>query len=236
MQECFELLIKLDNPSLEYEKWVKRGNDDIPVMLRQLIGVNMKDTQGFTSDVVPIYRHNQAVIDFFLSKVVFPRDAKEFPSKLGTSGWDLVEQKANFTTGFSGTNDNSDLLPLSITQSDPVNQLQTNAQVLGYLLQPENDRYICTQGADGQQCSAKEFLASLTRTAELKEVRVLLDVGAQVTLSCYELSNTLTAASDAGNDEPSIDQALVIIKTRYCSRRIFRRCGQLISSQSGWRG
>ncbi|KAF8962069.1 hypothetical protein BDZ97DRAFT_1759482 [Flammula alnicola] len=178
VQECFELLIKLDNPPLEYEKWVKRGRRSIPDFLRQLIGVNTKDMQTFKSDVVPIFKHNQAVIDFFLSQVVFPKDAKEFPSKLGTSGWDLAEHKANFTTGFSGTNDNCDLLPTSITQIERDNQIQTNAQVLWYLLRPENDRYICTQGADGQSRSAMEFLEFLVR--EPKEVRVLLDVGAQM--------------------------------------------------------
>jgi hypothetical protein len=140
--------------------------------------VNTKDVQKFTNEIIPIFQHNQATIDFFLSQVVFPKDAKEFPSKLGTSGWDLVQRKAHFTTGFSGTNDNSDLLPTSITPSDPVNQLRTNAQVLWYLLQPENDRYVCAQSADGQPYSSIEFLEFLVQEPE--EVRVLLDVGAQV--------------------------------------------------------
>ena len=178
VRECFDLLNKLDNPPLEYEKWVKRGGGDVPMLLRRLIGVNTKDVQKFTNYIVPIFQHNQAAIDFFLSQVVFPKDAKEFPYKLGTSGWDLVERKANFTTGFSGTNDNSDLLPTSIALNDPINQLRTNAQVLWYLLRPENNRYVCTQGADGQPCSAIEFLDFLVREPE--EVRVLLDVGAQV--------------------------------------------------------
>lgn len=182
VRECFELLRKLDNPPLEYEKWVKRGGRTIPVFLRQLIGVNTKDLQTFTNDVIPIFQRNQAVIDFFLSQVVFPKEAKEFPSKLGTSGWDLAEHKVNFTTGFSGTNDNSDLLPTSITQRDPVNQLQTNAQVLGHLLRSENARYIRANGANGQPCSVKEFLEILIR--EQQEIRVLLDVGAQVCLYC----------------------------------------------------
>lgn len=177
VRECFALLIKLDNPPLEYEKWVKRGGGAVPGWLRHLIGVNTKDVQKFTNDIVPIFQYNQATIDFYLSQVVFPKNAKEFPSKLGTSGWDLVAHKDHFTTGFSGTNDNSDLLPTSITPSDPVNQLRTNAQVLWYLLQPENDRYVCTRGADGQPSSAIEFLEFLVR--EPKEVRVLLDVGAQ---------------------------------------------------------
>jgi hypothetical protein len=180
MRECFDLLFKLDNPNLEYENWVKRGGRDIPESFCQLIGVNTKDVQTFTNDVVPIFQYNQATINFFLSQVVFPKEAKEFLFKLGTSGWDLAQRKAHFTTGFSGTNDNSDLLPTSISQSDPVNQLRLNAQVLGYLLQPENDSYICTRpsGTDGQPCSVKEFLQLLVR--EQKELRVLLDVGAQV--------------------------------------------------------
>ena len=184
VRECFDLLFKLDNPTQEYENWVKRGGGDITGSFCHLIGVNTKDVQTFTQDVVPVFQHNQAIINFFLSQVVFPKEAKEFLSKLGTSGWDLAKDKANFTTGFSGTNDNSDLLPMSISQGDPVNQLRMNAQVLGYLLRPENDRYICTQDANGQPCSVKAFLKLLVD--EPKEIRVLLDVGAQVSLYCSE--------------------------------------------------
>lgn len=183
VRECFELVSKLDNPSLEYEGWVRRGGENVPVIIRRLIGVNMKDADTFTRDVIPIFQHNKAVIDFYLSRIVFPKEAKEFPSKLGTSGWDLAETKANLTTGFSGTNDNADLLPTSITQSDPVNQLRTNAQVLEYLLRPENNRYLCTHGKTGQPCSAAELLDILVR--EPKEIRVLLDIGAQVRPSAF---------------------------------------------------
>ncbi|KAF8154797.1 hypothetical protein B0H34DRAFT_799544 [Crassisporium funariophilum] len=185
VRDSFVLLLKLDNPSLEYEKWVRRGGEGIPELLRHLMGVNMKDVKAFTKVVIPIFQYNKAVIDFFLSRVVFPKEAKEFPSKLGTSGWDLAEKKPkdNFTTGFSGTNDHSDLLPISITQSDPVNQLRTNAQVLDYLLRPENDKYICAQGGNGQPCTVKEILELLVQGP--KEIRVLLDVGAQM----LELTN-----------------------------------------------
>jgi hypothetical protein len=167
--------MKLDNPSQEYEKWVKRGDSDIPQELKDFIGVNMKDEQNFVDIIVPVFRHNQAVIDFFLSQVVFPKEAKEFPEKLGSSSWDLAEKKVNPTTGFSGTNDNSDLLPTSITQSDPVDQLSTNAQVLEYLLRTENQEYTCMMDENGQPCLVNEFLGSLP-----KKIRVLLDVGAQV--------------------------------------------------------
>ena len=117
------------------------------------------------------------MIDFFLSSVVFPKQAKEYPQKVSTSGWDLARTKTLVTTGFSGTNDNHYLLPTSIKQQDPVHQLKTNAQVLMYLLQSENDHYLCMHSHD-KPCSAQEFLEILVHQ-EL-EIRVLLDVGAQM--------------------------------------------------------
>lgn len=140
MQETFERLFKQDNPALEYSRWVAIGGANIPDTLRQLIGLNTKDVQTFANDIAPVFRRNQAAVDFYLAHVVFPKDAKEFPARLGTCGWDLAEQKTNWTTGFSGTNDNRDLLPTSITQNDLKGQRLTNARVLNYLMQPENQR------------------------------------------------------------------------------------------------
>ncbi|KEP48081.1 putative kinase-(PK-like) protein [Rhizoctonia solani 123E] len=174
---CFELLYKLDNPSLEYEQWVQRNNTT-PDDLRQLNGVNIKDRQQFTERLVPTFSRNSGTVDFFLYSVVFPKEAKEFPEKLSTSGWDLAERKANVTTGFSGTNDNRYLLPTSISQADPVKQLSTNALVLTYLLQPENNFYLCMRDGDGNSLTTEGFLKLLV--TQTPEVRVLLDVGAQM--------------------------------------------------------
>ena len=175
--QCFDLLIKLDNPDMEYDQWVEFG-EGIPTALRQISGVNMNDDTQVEEHLVPLFSRNTKTIDFFLSHVVFPREAKEFRSKLSTSAWDLVEDKSNVTTGFSGTNDNRYLLPTSMTQEDPVGQLSTNALVLQYLLQPENDHYECTEGINGERESARDFLQRLVRHEP--EIRVLLDVGAQM--------------------------------------------------------
>jgi hypothetical protein len=178
LDTCFELLYKLDNPVLEYEQWV-RQNKDIPPQLHQLSGVNLKDRRQFIQALVPAFSRNSAVVNFFLSSIVFPKEAKVFPYKLSTSGWDLADDvKFHVTTGFSGTKDNQYLLPTSITQADPVKQSSTNALVLTYLLQPENNYYLCTRGANGETCSAKEFLELVVK--QEPEIRVLLDVGAQM--------------------------------------------------------
>ncbi|KAI9432103.1 hypothetical protein H4582DRAFT_1821614 [Lactarius indigo] len=176
--QCFGLLNKLDNPNMEYDQWVKYGQD-IPNSLRQINGVNTDDNAQVDEHLVPLFSRNTRIIDFYLSQVVFPRAAKEFPHKLSTSAWDLVvEDKSNVITGFSGTNDNRYLLPTSITQEDPVSQLSTNALVLQYLLQPENSHYECTEGDNGERESAEAFLQRLVR--QDPAIRVLLDVGAQM--------------------------------------------------------
>lgn len=52
-----------------------------------------------------------------------------------------------------------------------------------YLLQPENSRYLCTAWDHARPRSAGEFLELLV--IETPEARVLLDVGAQVSLFSY---------------------------------------------------
>jgi hypothetical protein len=126
---CFDLLAKLDNPAMEYDHWVEFGQN-IPSELRQLNNVNLEVGTQVDGFLVPLLSRNKGVVDFYLSRVVFPRAAREFPWKLPTSSWDLVEHKTNITTGFSGTNDSRYLLPTSITQEDPDSVLGTNALVL----------------------------------------------------------------------------------------------------------
>jgi len=183
---CFDLLAKLDNPEMEYDHWVDLGQD-LPEELRQLSGVNTEDKAQVDEFLVPLFSRNKGVVDFYLSQVVFPRAAREFPSKLPTSAWDLVEAKKNLTTGFSGTNDNRYLLPTSIAQEDPDFVLGTNALVLRHLLLPENDHYECTEGDNGERESATAFLERLV--SKNPEIRVLLDVGAQM----LELQNEALA-------------------------------------------
>jgi len=180
------LLAKLDNPEMEYDHWVELGQD-LPEELRHLNGVNTEDKAQVDEFLVPLFSRNKGVVDFYLSQVVFPRAAREFPSKLPTSAWDLVEHKKGSTTGFSGTNDNRYLLPTSIAQEDPDFVLGTNALVLRHLLLPENDHYECTEGDNGERESATAFLERLVKKDP--EIRVLLDVGAQM----LELQNEALA-------------------------------------------
>ncbi|KAK0198062.1 hypothetical protein F5146DRAFT_1018044 [Armillaria mellea] len=170
---CFDLLFKEDDPNVEYSSWIK-NNKQIPQQLQHINGVNIKDAEQRSCCLRPFFYHNCAVVNFFLSHVVFPKYAKEFPQKISTSGWDIAATRSKYTTGFSGTNDNHHLLPLSIQQYDPVEQQSTNAKVLDCLLRPENNHYQCT----GSSLATTEFLKLLVD--QVPEIRVLLDVGAQM--------------------------------------------------------
>ncbi|KAG2133788.1 uncharacterized protein EDB93DRAFT_1232709 [Suillus bovinus] len=169
---CFELLLKQDNPTHEYESWVL-ALQSVPESLCQLSGINTESAEQLLV-LQQLFEFNKAVIDFYLSRVVFPKEAKAFPSKLTCSGWDLAQEKRHITTGFSGTNDNRYLLPSSMVQHDLDYQRSTNARVLAFLLRPENNCY--RPIPSGQK--VQQFIDTLI--AQTPEVRVLLDVGAQM--------------------------------------------------------
>jgi hypothetical protein len=178
VSHCFSRLFKLSNPAEQYKEWTRIiPPDHLPKSICESIGINTEDIEQHERTLVPLFRHNRCMIDFYLSDFVFPKAAKEFPNKLPTSGWDLAEPRNHCTTGFSGTNDNRYLLPLSIQQVDPVAQGGTNALVLMHLLHPTNNHYLCISNANHEPLPGKEFVKLINKQPQ---IRVLLDVGAQM--------------------------------------------------------
>ncbi|CAD6445109.1 78d31050-1f6d-4ac6-9bad-745dfd628371 [Sclerotinia trifoliorum] len=172
--ECFRELLKSDNSQGEYERWM-RNCPDVKERFKHLNGVNLSDFHQWCENVYLHLRRSKEMIDFYLNHLVFPKQMKEFPKKLSSSGWDIARTKNHPVTGFSGTNDSKYILPLSIQQRDLVEQLSTNAEVLACLLRPEN-KFDST--ITGEEFSA-EVLINLAITSK-PAVRVILDVGAQV--------------------------------------------------------
>ena len=101
LRVSFENLLRQDDPSLDYDLWVRECGPAVPETLRALSGVNIKSSQQWNESLVPLFSRNRATVDFYLSSVVFPKEAKEFPSKLSCSGWDLAEKKDRLLTGKS---------------------------------------------------------------------------------------------------------------------------------------
>lgn len=173
METTFHYLFTTDSPDLRYEDWIKTATRALPESLQNLRRLNLIDAKMKYDHIFPALRYNKTVIDFYLSECVFPKEAKEFQYKLTTNSWDLAREKLRPTTGFSGTNDHSYLLPLSTHQLNAESQRHTNAQVLGYLLRPENRTVIYTERA-----TAHGLIQRVVDEDHI--VMVLLDVGAQV--------------------------------------------------------
>ncbi|KAH9865891.1 hypothetical protein J1614_009478 [Plenodomus biglobosus] len=175
------------DPASEYDRWTS-SCDSLPEALYHWNVINADDHD----QVDELWRHlraNITVLDHYMNHFVFPVHAKQFDIKLQASGWDLpMFTRTKFdkpltrarTTGFSGTNDNKMMLPLTIQQSDLPSLHQTNAEVLTYLLQERNRAYhIVVRGR--KRLSEKEFLEQLRD----KNVRILIDAGAYI----LEMSN-----------------------------------------------
>ncbi|KAL3263348.1 hypothetical protein ABHI18_001885 [Aspergillus niger] len=179
-RRCLQAVLKSDDPATEYDRWTQTSTD-IPEALRHWNLLNVDD-HGQIAEFWQHMRFSMVVINYFLKHFVFPVHAKQFAIKLQTSGWDVPfnnssmvanRNSAGLTTGFSGTNDNRRLLPLTIEQHDLPELLHTNAEVLTYLLQDRNREYRHAS-SDGRRISEADLLTNLANS----EIRVLIDAGA----------------------------------------------------------
>jgi hypothetical protein len=80
-----ELLSKSDLADQEYGIWASAA-PALPPTLRHFSGVNLKDQARCRQFLFPALRYVKPAVDFYLSKVVFAKEMKEFPSKLSASG------------------------------------------------------------------------------------------------------------------------------------------------------
>ncbi|KAF2447904.1 hypothetical protein P171DRAFT_518926 [Karstenula rhodostoma CBS 690.94] len=182
---AFAYLLRSDQSDIEYGLWVQDA-DRLPEAFRHLSNINTEDRHQCMTEVFPSLRYSRATIDYFLSRVIFAKEIREFPSKLSASGWDLGAVKANPTTGFSGTNDSRHLLPLSVHHLDLDAQKGTNAMVLQQCIlqpnasEPQNAVELIKHriGSDGAVSDGEHLLSTLDSLTP--PVQVILDVGAQI--------------------------------------------------------
>ena len=102
LRSCFQVLLDQDDPTAEYALWIKEyeyDGDSVPELPQELKNINLRSSERWDNVMFPLFSRNQATIDFYLSRVVFPKEAKEFPLKLSRSSWDLAEKREKLITG-----------------------------------------------------------------------------------------------------------------------------------------
>ncbi|KAH0847151.1 hypothetical protein FOPE_00007 [Fonsecaea pedrosoi] len=192
LQQSLEQISQSDDPAREYEQWVQ-GSVGLSDSHRDWTSINIEDTSQ-VSEIWCGVRYSMTAIDHFLNHFVFPQHAKQFKVKLQASGWDLplAGRRVSLTTGFSGTNDNRLLLPLTIKQDDMEGLAHTNAEVLTYLLQSRNRAY--SLAGLREVSGGKIFYRRLSEFDLLYKlyhmgIRILLDAGALI----LEMTNAALA-------------------------------------------
>ncbi|CAK7230005.1 hypothetical protein SCUCBS95973_007427 [Sporothrix curviconia] len=205
------VLHHVDDPATEYEKWsAGDGEVALPEDLQHWNSINIDD-EGQVEKLWKCLRFARSVVNHFLNTFVFPLYCRQFSVKLQASAWDLpifnqprgeggLSARSARTTGFSGTNDNKSMLPLTVKQHDLPGLQQTNAEVLTYLLQPRNRGYICTGGHGAARWSEKQLVTSLVKTG----VQVFVDAGAYI----LEIMNEHLARAWLALTEPRIKAAI----------------------------
>ena len=111
MKSSFEVLLDQDSPALEFASWIEDcGSDSVPDFLRSLSDINLQSPEQWDKYLFPLFSKNQGAVNLYLSRVVFPEELKEYPSKLSGSSWDLAEERERPITG-ECTRDPLALLP-----------------------------------------------------------------------------------------------------------------------------
>jgi hypothetical protein len=226
LRQSLEHVIKSDDPSSKYDSWT-HSSKALPGSLREWSVINVDD-EAQLAEVWQHLRYSGVVIDHFLNNFVFPKHAKQFRTKLQASGWDIPllspggqssSRRQNMsrplTTGFSGTNDNRTMMPLTIKQEDLPALSHTNAEVLTYLLQPRNRTFVLAADTRGRHISELELLGMLKH----KGIRMLIDAGAQI----LEMDNQSLARAwlKVDHEAPaavffnSDNQAMILYRTGY---------------------
>ncbi|KAI8286949.1 hypothetical protein K4K60_013037 [Colletotrichum sp. SAR11_57] len=189
LTQSLEHLLKSDDPSAEYDKWTQT-TESFPESLKAWNSINVDDDLQLV-EIWKAVRYNMTTIDYFMNNFVFPQHAKQFRVKLQSNGWDIPlftvdtpssnngdsqEISRALTTGFSGTNDNRTMLPLTIKQEDLPGLSHTNAEVLTYLLHKRSRECRKIEGSGGERATESDLLQELRR----RDINILIDAGAQI--------------------------------------------------------
>ncbi|KAF5250791.1 hypothetical protein FANTH_4063 [Fusarium anthophilum] len=178
-----------EDPSSHYQRFT--SSQHLPENLAHWHLLETDDEAQVTS-LWQHLRFEKHVVNHFMNNFAFPQHAKQFGLKLQASAWDIPllsesVERQGMTTGFSGTNDNKNILPRTIRQDDLPTLIQTNAEVLVHLLEPRNQK--CFQAVDrhGRHLNEIGILELLRNNG----IRILIDSGAQI----LEMENHQLAAA-----------------------------------------
>ncbi|KAF1773425.1 Protein of unknown function DUF3645 [Phytophthora cactorum] len=180
VQLTFEKLLRLDISEQvhQYGRWYASAkpdskNAEIRKTLCDVRHISLTDARQFKT-LCNVFRFCMETINFFLNTDVFPKDTQQYPQRLSRTAWNIAAGGNNI--GFSGTSDNHRLLPLSVTQLEPVYPLLlgTNGDMLHKIMQESHGYEVVGPSLDSSPVPWQSVLLY----ALGKGVQALIDTGA----------------------------------------------------------
>ncbi len=138
LQEALIVLLKL-GPSAQqdhYGGWLALAGAAVPENLNNVNKIDISNALQM-EEMLPLFRHNMATINFWLNYCVLPQEMQQFPKRLLSSAWHLAHNAHGQVVGFSGTNDNHRILPLQVHMAIIKEHAlhATNGKMLNIILQ-----------------------------------------------------------------------------------------------------
>jgi hypothetical protein len=106
-----------------------------------------------------LYKYNMAAVNFWLNSCVLPRETMQFPNRLVANAFNLTDNRSGEVIGFSGTKDNSLLLPLHVKPSNP--KVDEMAATDGKMLELVLHARVECQPPESQSTSLAEYVLDL---------------------------------------------------------------------------
>jgi len=103
---CLEQRITESEAKAIYREWAQHcppaARDRYLKGLMTFESVNLSDTLLFEQKLYPAYSKHMDVINFWLFKMIFPKQAKQFPQKVIATPWDLCRQPEKNSSSAAG--------------------------------------------------------------------------------------------------------------------------------------
>ncbi|KAE9345832.1 hypothetical protein PR003_g7734 [Phytophthora rubi] len=198
VRSAFRMLLRLDISEQEqqYNRWYSgvqsRLNAEERKALCDVRHVSLADARQFET-LCRVYKFYMEMINFYLNTCVFPKDTQQYPQRLSRTAWNLAAGDNNI--GFSGTNDNHRLLPLSVTQREPnePSLLGTNGKMIDKILQVTHSYDVIRPGP---QRSTLPWQSVLLFAMD-KNAQALIDTGALLAgVTNYDAAEFLLRQTD----------------------------------------
>lgn len=200
VREAFEKLLRLDISEQEHQhgRWFSSVEPGLDVETRKALcdvrHISLTDARQFET-LCEVFRLCMETINFFLNTCVFPKDTQQYPQRLSRTAWNLAA--GGNSVGFSGTNDNHRLLPLSVAQKEPDYAVLrgTNGDMLHKIMHESHGYEIVRPSQDSSPIAWKSVLLY----ALSKGAQALIDTGALLAgVMNHEAANYLVRQPDFG--------------------------------------